>query len=295
MEYILQVTHLTKAFGGVKAVDDVSFSVKKGEFFAFLGQNGAGKTTTINVIIGLQKADGGEVTCIDKDKIGIVFQNNILDDSLTVEENILTYGQLYVKNKKDAKRRAAELITLFDLTDFKKKFYKTLSGGQKRKVEVAAALFNEPTLLFLDEPTTGLDPKTRKDVWAILHNIQRANSLTIFLTTHYMEETTNADNVVIIHKGKISCSGTPAELKTKYTNDCLLITPADAKKFESQLKSKKLDYKKVADTYKIKIADTKTSIQLLYECKDNIKFYEAVKGTMDDVFLNVVGENLEEA
>jgi multidrug/hemolysin transport system ATP-binding protein len=300
MESILQISNIVKTFADVKAVDDVSFAVKKGSMFAFLGQNGAGKSTTINVIIGLLPSNGGEIIYGGnerfesfKSKIGVVFQNNVLDDNLTVEENILTYGQLYIKNRAQAKRRTKELIALFKLENIKKKFYKALSGGQKRKIEIAAALFNDPAIIFLDEPTTGLDPQTRKEVWDILHGIREASGLTVFLTTHYMEETADADNVVIIHKGKKVCEGTPAELRTKYTNDYLLITPISADKFETQLKNKKLDYVKTADTYKIKIADTKASIRLLYDNKDDIKFYEAIKGDMDDVFLNVVGERAE--
>jgi multidrug/hemolysin transport system ATP-binding protein len=310
-ENILQVNNLTKIYGDTKAVNNISFTVTKGSLFAFLGQNGAGKSTTINAIIGLLAINSGKITYGEnksftdfKHEIGVVFQNNVLDDNLTVEENILTLGSLYIKKQYQAKKRTGELITLFNLEDIKKKFYKTLSGGQKRKCEIAVSLFNNPTLLFLDEPTTGLDPKTRKEVWAILRKIQKMNGLTIFLTTHYMEETAEADNVIIIHKGKKVCEGTPQELKAKYTSDYLLITPINAKKFETELKKQKLTFSETAGTYKIKISDAKAlksntraadrQIDLLYSCKDNIQYFEAIKGNMDDVFLNVVGEKAEE-
>lgn len=208
MQNVIDVNNLTKRFNGKLAVDGVSFSVSKRSLFAFLGQNGAGKTTTINMIIGLLKPDSGDIYYHGKsdflsykNKIGIVFQNNILDDLLTVEENLLTYGKLYIKSSKQIKERYNEVSELLSLGSFSKQRFLTLSGGQKRKVEIARALFMSPEILFLDEPTTGLDPKTRAEVWGIIHKLKSENGLTIFLTTHYMEETALADRVAIIDKG----------------------------------------------------------------------------------------------
>lgn len=299
MQNIIEVKNLKKSFNLKTVVDDLSFTVKKRSLFAFLGQNGAGKTTTINMIIGLLKRDDGEILYDNspdfasfKNKIGVVFQNNVSDELLTVEENLLTHGGLYIKSQKKARERMAEVVEILSLGDVLKQRFKTLSGGQKRKTEIARALFMSPEILFLDEPTTGLDPKTRAEVWKLVHKLKGENGLTIFLTTHYMEETALADKVAIIDKGRLVASGSPAELKSMYTSDKLLITPKDAGKLERQLKGLKIEPQKTADTYVIKINDAGGSIDLLHKLKENVRFYEVIKGSMDDVFLSVVGERL---
>lgn len=296
---IIEVKNLSKSFGMKTAVDGISFAVKKGSLFAFLGQNGAGKTTTINMIIGLLKSSGGEIyynSTTDfeaiKHKIGVVFQNNISDDLLTVEENLRVYGTLYIRQPAKMKARLGELMSLLSLGSIAKQRFKTLSGGQKRKVEIARALFMSPEILFLDEPTTGLDPKTRAEIWHIINALKNENNMTVFLTTHYMEETATADDVAIINKGKIIATGSPAELKSQYAYDNLLITPIDADAFEKQLADLKQTWEKTADTYSVRISDTAFSIDILYRLKENIQFYEVINGTMDDVFLNVVGEKI---
>jgi multidrug/hemolysin transport system ATP-binding protein len=223
MENVLQVRNLIKSFNGVKVVDDISFNVGKGEFFTFLGQNGAGKSTAINMLIGLLKADSGEIVGVDKNKIGVVFQNNIFDDMLSVQENLSLYANLYL-DRETAKQKIDEIIKLLGLDEYNNKKFKTLSGGQKRKSEVARALLINPEILFLDEPTTGLDARTRIELWKVITKLRKENGMTIFLTTHYMEEAASADNVVIIHKGKIIANGSPAELKARYSQDKLIIT-----------------------------------------------------------------------
>jgi len=299
MQHILEVKNLKKSFDGKTVVDGISFAVEKRSLFAFLGQNGAGKTTTINMIIGLLPREEGEIfyegspdLAAYKNKIGVVFQGDILDDLLTVEENLMTYGALYIKSPKEVKRRFNEIIELLSLEQVVKQRFKTLSGGQKRKTEIARALFMSPEILFLDEPTTGLDPKTRAEVWHIIHELKNNNGLTIFLTTHYMEETLSADQVAIIDHGKMIAAGSPAQLKSAYTYDKLMITPVDAPRLEEQLKALGLASQKTADTYTMRIDSTAQSIELLHSLKDNIRFYEVVKGTMDDVFLTVVGEKM---
>lgn len=301
MQSIIDVKDLKKSYDGKTVVDNISFSIEKRSLFAFLGQNGAGKTTTINMIIGLLVRNGGEIFyegssdfAAYKNKIGVVFQNNILDDLLTVEENLLTYGMLYLRSSGKVKERLNEVIALLSLNDVVKQRFKTLSGGQKRKAEIARALFMSPEILFLDEPTTGLDPKTRTEVWNIVNKLKKDNGMTIFLTTHYMEETASADHVAIIDKGKIIATGSPAELKSRYTFDRLLITPKDTLELEKQFEKLTIKSKKTADTYTVEIDDTANSIDLLYELKDNIRFYEVIKGSMDDVFLRVVGESPRE-
>ena len=295
MSEILRVENLTKNFGSLRAVDRLNFSVESGKLFAFLGQNGAGKSTTINMLIGTLKPDGGSIVYEGdksfkefKDKIGVVFQNNIFDDMLSVEENIKLFGRLYSAQKADIKARYEQLASLFEFKSFEKKKFKNLSGGQKRRVEIARALFNTPEILFLDEPTTGLDPKTRIDVWKIINKVRRETGMTVFLTTHYMEETAEADEVVIIHKGQKIAEGSPAELKEKYSCDKVRIVPKAKAKFENLIKD--MSFNKVADYYEFLSKNPQEEIELLERFKNEIKYFEVVRGSMDDVFLNAIGD-----
>lgn len=299
MSNILKVEHLSKSFGTLKAVNDLSFTVQKGTFFAFLGQNGAGKSTTINILIGTLASDEGKIVYEEKqnflqfkDKIGVVFQNNILDEMLTVEENMKLYGRLYASKNQNINERYEELATLFQFKEFEKKKFKTLSGGQKRRVEIARALFNTPEILFLDEPTTGLDPKTRIDVWQIIHKIRKETGMSVFLTTHYMEETADADEVVIIHNGKKVAAGTPAQLKDNYSCDKIRFVVHDEKQFEQ--KAQDLKYTKIADQYEILMKDAVKEIEFLNQYKEEIQYFEVIRGSMDDVFLNVVSQKGED-
>ena len=299
MDNILSVSRMRKRFGSVEAVRGVDFSIEAGSLFAFLGQNGAGKSTTIHMILGLLKPDEGVIDYgafggfdAFKRDIGVVFQNNVFDDHLTMKENLMLYGQLYLRDAGKVKTRYREICHLLALDGFDGQRFRTLSGGQKRKAEIARALFNQPRLLFLDEPTTGLDPKTRAEVWGRLDELRRESGMTIFLTTHYMEETAEADQVVIIHKGQLVCQGSPAELKAQYSRDTLRITPHDAPALEAQLAERGFALEKNGDTYAVPTRDAAQSIGLLYALKDNVRFYEAIKGSMDDVFLNAVGEDL---
>ena len=294
---IIEVKNLHKSFGDTEAVAGVDFCVEEGSLFAFLGQNGAGKSTTINMILGLLQPDKGSVDYNEfggfeafKQNIGVVFQNNMFDDRLSVKENLLLYGQMYLNDPSAVKKRYEEICIMLDLKEYAGKQVGKLSGGQKRKAEIARALFNTPRLLFLDEPTTGLDPKTRAEMWSVLRSIQQKSKMTIFLTTHYMEETSGADKVIIIHKGRHVCEGSPAQLKAKYSYDRLLITPKDAKMLEKSLET--FEYEKKTDTYTVKTDSTAQSIELLHSIKDNVLYYESIKGSMDDVFLNAVGENI---
>lgn len=295
MAIILEVKNLSKSFGRLKAVDDLSFKVESGKLFAFLGQNGAGKSTTINMLIGTLERDGGTIVYANnksfnefKEKIGVVFQNNILDEALTVEENLKLFGRLYAKNNERISERYEELSALFEFKAFEKKKFRNLSGGQKRRVEIARALFNTPEILFLDEPTTGLDPKTRIDVWNVINKVRKDTGMTVFLTTHYMEETADADEVVIIHNGRKIAEGSPAELKEKFSSDKIKIVPKNEKDFENVIA--KLSYTKTADQYEFLSKNVKEEISLLNKFKEYIKYFEVVKGSMDDVFLNAVEE-----
>lgn len=294
---ILEVKNLKKHFKEIKAVDDISFDVHRGSLFAFLGQNGAGKSTTIKMIITLLQKDTGEVYLNGnnkeeyiREKIGVVFQENVLDNLLTVKENLMLRGSFYLKDKTEVTKRYNELVIDLGLKEIENQYFKTLSGGQKRRVEIARALFSNPELLILDEPTTGLDPETRVVVWKIIEKLRDEKGVTVFLTTHYMEEAANADYVIIIHKGKIVAEETPAMLKKKYSKDYFKVVPKDKELLLKYIKNNNRSYKKVADQYNIEIKDTLDAIKVIEEIKQNIETFEVAKGTLDDVFVNVVGK-----
>lgn len=297
MDKILEVNHLTKKFGDLVAVNDISFYVKRGELYAFLGQNGAGKSTTIRMMITLLTKDSGTVKLNGKvdeayirNKIGVVFQENVLDNLLTVKENLISRGALYANNKKEVLERYQYLIDYLKLKEIENQRFKTLSGGQKRRVEIARALFANPELLILDEPTTGLDPETRQIVWHVINDLRQQKGITVFLTTHYMEEAAHADHIVIIHKGNIVVYGSPAELKEKYSKDFFKLVPKNKDDLEAYLNKTKRIFSTVADQYYVEINDTKDTLELISDIKDNINTFEVIKGTLDDVFVNVVGE-----
>ena len=295
---ILDVKNLKKHFKEIKAVDDISFYVRRGSLFAFLGQYGAGKSTTIKMITTLLTKDEGEVLLNGnksesyvREKIGVVFQENVLDDLLTVKENLILRGTFYLKEKEVVLKRYNELVLELDLKNLENQKFKILSGGQKRRVEIARALFSNPELLILDEPTTGLDPETRLVVWRLIEKLRTEKGVTVFLTTHYMEEAANADYVVIIHRGKIVAEGTPAMLKNDYSKDYFKVIPKNKEELLKYLNNNNKVFKKIADQYYVEINNTKDAIELVLNIKDNIKTFEVTKGTLDDVFVNVVGEH----
>ncbi len=299
---IIEVNNLVKCYKEVKAVDNISFSVNEGELFAFLGENGAGKSTSINILCTvLSKTEGNVI--IDgldldsnkdeiKNKIGIVFQGSVLDNVLNVKQNLMSRCAYYGLNKKESIKRINELSKLLSLDEIMKRKYGNLSGGQRRRVDIARALINNPRILFLDEPTTGLDPKTRKNVWNIINDLRKNNKLTVFLTTHYMEETEEADRVVIIDHGRIVAEGSPNELKTKYSKNKLLWHINNSKENDELLKKYNLDFKYNLDSYRIDYLDNKSIIDFLSNERNKLLDYELIKGNMDDVFLNVCGRSL---
>jgi len=296
MDWIVRVENLVKSYGDVKAVRDISFSIKRGSLFAFLGPNGAGKSTTINMMTTLLDPNSGKIYLNEqtddvyfRNKIGVVFQGNVLDDFLTVKENLLYRGSLYMNDKRAVKARYDELVQYLNMHDFENQRFITLSGGQKRRAEIARALFSNPEILLLDEPTTGLDPETRQVVWKVIDDLKKKHGLTIFLTTHYMEEAANADHVVIINKGEIVAQGTPALLKDQYSYDRLKVVPLNKEELIQTLDSINRQYEKIADQYIVVVEDAKDAIYLIDLLKDNIKQFEVLKGTMDDVFINVIG------
>lgn len=299
MNTIIKIDNLTKTYGSLKAVDDLSFEIRKGELFAFLGVNGAGKSTTINIICGQLKKDEGTVIIDElnlddnlakiKKKIGVVFQASILDPQLTVKDNLEIKASLYGLSRKEIKSRVNELAEILDFNSYLNRPLAKLSGGQKRRIDIARALLNKPDILILDEPTTGLDPQTRKIIWAVITKLRKENNMTVLLTTHYMEEASEADYVVIIDQGKMVAHGTPLDLKNEYVGDYMLIYNVK----EDDVKKLGLPYINIPNGYKIEVNDTLEATNLIVNNRELFVDYELIKGKMDDVFLKVTGKNLE--
>lgn len=322
MENIIEVKGLKKYFKEVKAVDDISFTVEKGELFGFLGVNGAGKSTTINMLCTLFSPMAGEIDICGcrlgkederiRESIGVVWQGNCLDDRLTVKENLYVRGSLYGYGPAKLKENVMRVCDRLQLEDIYNRQYGKLSGGQKRRCELGAALINTPKVLFLDEPTTGLDPATRKLVWESLDKLQKEDGMTVFLTTHYMEEAAKAGHIAIIDSGKIREFGTPFELKEKYARDKLQLWPKPGrleqvknvlaeecrrwngrgKKSGGEIPDDTEKFQQETGTLFATLPGSMAALPILKHVEDDITGFELVQGSMDDVFLNVTGKSL---
>ena len=298
MDNIVEIKNLRKSFGEVKAVRDISFHVEQGELFAFLGVNGAGKSTTISIICGQLAKDKGSVEICGKSiddsiddvkrSIGVVFQNSVLDQSLSVSDNLKSRAALYGIKGSEFKKRQTELAEILNFKDLLNRTVGKLSGGQRRRIDIARALLHKPKLLILDEPTTGLDPQTRRLLGEVVNDLRKNESMTVLLTTHYMEEAADADYVVILDSGKIVAEGTPLELKNKYTGDFITIYEAD----ESEIKKLGMPYEILRDSIRVSVPDTAAATKLITENPELFTDYEVTKGKMDDVFLTVTGRKL---
>lgn len=298
MDNIIQIDHLSKSFGEVKAVQDLSFRVKEGELFAFLGINGAGKSTTINIMCGQLSKDTGHIVIGGRDldksadaikrELGVVFQSSVLDSALSVRDNLESRAALYGIVGEAFRQRLTELAKLLEFEDLLKRAVGKLSGGQRRRIDIARALFHKPKILILDEPTTGLDPQTRKILWSVISGLRQNENMTVFLTTHYMEEAAEADYVVMLDSGKISAEGTPLELKNTYTGDYITLYGVD----EATVKTLGTDYERIRDAYRLSVPNTQAATQLIIRYPDVFCDYEITKGKMDDVFLAVTGKTL---
>ena len=298
MDNIMEISHLYKSFGEVKAVQDLNFCVKKGELFAFLGVNGAGKSTTINIMCGELRKDSGSVRICGADldrepdsirrKLGVVFQGSALDKDLSVRDNLRSRAALYGIHGKAFEKRLEELTELLDFADLLKRPLGKLSGGQRRRIDIARALLHEPEILILDEPTTGLDPQTRTNLWQVIGRLRREQGMTVFLTTHYMEEAADADYVVIIDRGRIAAEGTPLSLKNTYTGDFITLYGIT----EEQVKTLGASYESIRDAYRVFVKDTAAATELILRYPEIFRDYEITKGKMDDVFLAVTGKKL---
>ena len=298
MENIIEISHLNKSFGEVRAVQDLSFCVKEGELFAFLGINGAGKSTTINIMCGQLDKDAGTVKIggvdLDTDpdsikrNLGVVFQNSVLDKDLSVQDNLQSRAALYGIQGKAFRQRLAELAELLEFKDLLKRCVGKLSGGQRRRIDIARALLHRPEILILDEPTTGLDPQTRSTLWRVVDDLRKNEGMTVFLTTHYMEEAADADYVVILDSGRIVAEGTPLTLKNTYTGDFITLYGVE----EEQIKRLNVPYEAIREAYRVSVPNTAAATELILKYPEIFQDYEITKGKMDDVFLSVTGKKL---
>ena len=298
-DYAIRVSHFTKQFGNHKAVNDISFQVEEGELFGFLGVNGAGKSTTINMLCTLFPPTSGTALIAGytlgqeddkiKPEIEVVYQNNCLDELLTVKENLLLRGGLYETDQKKIHARLQEVSELLELEDVLHRRFGKLSGGQKRRCEIARALMNTPKILFLDEPTTGLDPATRKSVWEIIHKLQKEKHMTVFLTTHYMEEAAKAKHIVVIDKGTIVETGTPFSLKEKYAKDKLRLMPKAGvlDELTATLDLMQVNYYRHAKYVSLELDATLEALVIVNRTESLLEGFEVIQGTMDDVFLSL--------
>ena len=304
MEKIIEVEHLEKSYGTVHAVADISFYVEKGKLFAFLGPNGAGKSTTINTICTFLKPDAGTVS-VDghllgrddeaiKETIGVVFQENLLDPLLTVKENLTLRGSFYYRNKRELGEAIEKVAGVTEINSFLQRQYGKLSGGQKRRADIARALLHTPKILFLDEPTTGLDPQTRKNVWDTIKNLQKEQDVTVFLTTHYMEEAEDADFCIVVDEGKIAAKGTPFELKERYAKDKLRMKANDALALTDALNRHNIPWQKRAELHEVELESTKQALAILAHVEPLVESFTVEKGAMDDVFIGITGKEIRE-
>ena len=298
----IEIEELYKAYGDVKAVNGISFSVERGTLFAFLGINGAGKSTTINILCSILPKDSGSVringfdldTQADKIKpdIGIVFQSSVLDAKLTVKDNLAVRASFYGLKGAAFRARLAELTELLELEPILNRPFGKLSGGQKRRADIARGLINRPKLLVLDEPTTGLDPQTRKKVWSVIGDLRAKEGMTVFLTTHYMEESAGADRVVILDEGRIAADGTPTTLKNAYSHDYVKLY-GDVQTIGDRLTARGYGFSVGSGCCAVTVDDSAAAYKFLTENVDLANDFEVIKGNMDDVFLQVTGKKLE--
>ena len=298
MDNIIEIDHLFKTFGDVKAVCDLSFRVKEGELFAFLGVNGAGKSTTINILCGQLERDGGSVLIDGADPkdnsdsvrrtLGVVFQNSVLDRELSVKDNLQSRAALYGIHGKAFEKRLSELAELLEFGDLLKRPVGKLSGGQRRRIDIARALLHRPKILILDEPTTGLDPQTRSILWHVVDDLRKKENMTVFLTTHYMEEAADADFVIILDHGKIVAEGSPLMLKNTYTGD--FITLYNVR--EDDVKKLGAPYEPLRDAFRVTVENTAAATRMILKYPEIFSDFEITKGKMDDVFLAVTVKKL---
>ena len=296
----VSVNGLRKSYGDFEAVRGISFEVPEGSFFAFLGPNGAGKSTTISILCSLLDHDSGDVKVFGKDpseartEIGVVFQDHMLDNKLTVRENVTLRGSMYGLAGQGLKDVVDKVLALTDSIEFADRKYGQLSGGQKRRADIARALVHDPKMIVLDEPTAGLDPQSRRSLWRTVLDLNRETGLTVFLTTHYMEEATDADDIVIIDHGEIVAQGRSDELKERYCTDYIRAFPKDADTFERILGDAGIEHTSDKGIFIIPVKDTIDSIPIIERIKNHLESFEIRMGTLDEAFINIIGGDEDE-
>ena len=302
MNKIIEVSGLSKSFGNVKAVKNISFHVEEGALFSFLGTNGAGKSTTISILLTLLKQDAGVVKVKGytvgkqdgkiRQEIGVVFQDSLLDPLLTVEENLKVRASFYGMSKEEKNEAIQRVTAITDLQSFIKRPYGKLSGGEKRRTDIARALIHTPSILILDEPTTGLDAGSRQSIWNTILQLQKETKMTVFLTTHYIEEAANSDYVVVMKAGEIVATGTPEQLKNNYASDCLLITAYDDEKMRNMLLAEDIEFKVEKSIFNLPLTKTTEAIPILSKFSNLISSFEVRKSSLDDVFIAINGKDV---
>lgn len=297
----ISVDGLRKSFGDIEAVKGISFSVPEGAFFAFLGPNGAGKSTTMSIICSLLKADSGEVSIFGKDvsdpsvrsDMGVVFQDPMMDVRLTVRENVRIRGAMYGLSGDALEDSVSSALSTADAAEFADRMYGKLSGGQRRRADIARALVHSPRLLLLDEPTSGLDPQTRARIWETVKGLNREHGMTVLLTTHYMEEASGADDIVVIDRGSIAAHGTPTALKDRYCRDRMTFEPTDMDAATEVLSSLGIGYAVGSGTVTVELGSTADAVPIVKALDSLIGSFEVRSGTLDDAFIAITGGRRE--
>ncbi|EAC3421707.1 ABC transporter ATP-binding protein [Listeria monocytogenes] len=299
---MIKLTNVVKKFGKVEAVKGINLEVEKGSLFAFLGENGAGKSTTLSMICTESEPTSGEIFIADekltfknrksfRQKLGVVFQENVLDDLLTVRENLYNRASLYGKTKAEITERLALVSSIMGIEDILNRRFEKLSGGQKRRAEIARAIMHDPEILLLDEPTTGLDPKTRVSVWKIIDYLREELGMTVFLTTHYLEEAKDADQLAVIHKGKIIAQGTPANIRSRFSVDKIFFYDAKVAELQTIIAKINLPFKVTKETMRVDVINQDVEIlAILNQTAGLYGSFEVIKGNLDDAFISMIKE-----
>ncbi|ENI8645491.1 ABC transporter ATP-binding protein [Listeria monocytogenes] len=299
---MIKLTNVVKKFGKVEAVKGINLEVEKGSLFAFLGENGAGKSTTLSMICTESEPTSGEIFIADekltfknrksfRQKLGVVFQENVLDDLLTVRENLYNRASLYGKTKEEITERLALVSSIMGIEDILNRRFEKLSGGQKRRAEIARAIMHDPEILLLDEPTTGLDPKTRVSVWKIIDYLREELGMTVFLTTHYLEEAKDADQLAVIHKGKIIAQGTPANIRSRFSVDKIFFYDAKVAELQTIIEKINLPFKVTKETMRVDVINQDVKIlAILNQTAGLYGSFEVIKGNLDDAFISMIKE-----
>ncbi|EFQ5017312.1 ABC transporter ATP-binding protein [Listeria monocytogenes] len=299
---MIKLTNVVKKFGKVEAVKGINLEVEKGSLFAFLGENGAGKSTTLSMICTESEPTSGEIFIADekltfknrksfRQKLGVVFQENVLDDLLTVRENLYNRASLYGKTKAEITERLGLVSSIMGIEDILNRRFEKLSGGQKRRAEIARAIMHDPEILLLDEPTTGLDPKTRVSVWKIIDYLREELGMTVFLTTHYLEEAKDADQLAVIHKGKIIAQGTPANIRSRFSVDKIFFYDAKVAELQTIIEKINLPFKVTKETMRVDVINQDVEIlAILNQTAGLYGSFEVIKGNLDDAFISMIKE-----